>query len=364
MRTILKRCSIAAACFLLTQIASVLADINVAHVPVEKARSGERIPLQASVSGDDIRVARAYFRSAVSSRYFFVPLQPQSSGGYLGVLPAPRLGSDNVNYFLLAATTAGQIFKTDSYEIDVEDDEDALARSEIKEPKDIEIDLDKFEEAKDHVDRLGKKPDPAQQVPVGSETELDQTPQIPGFADFIIAAQQEALLAAAIPLAAGAAVAAGSAGATKSTGGTVGGMGRTGWLLVGGAAVAGGIAAASGGGGSGGSQSPGPTGVQIGADAPPPNGNQQAPLGFELIPVGGAAVSPLRLRYNGSDLGTWNGTVTQSFPLSAVGGRLELILTQNVTGGSFICHFRTSGGQAPTGAFNGNAGDYFIALPR
>ncbi len=361
MRTIWKPFSVAAAYLLLTQTVSAVADINVGHVPVEHAKSGQRIPLTASVNGDDVRVARAYFRSAVTSRYFFVPLQLQSSGEYLGVLPAPRLGSDNVNYFLLAATTAGQIFKTDSYEIDVEDDKDALARSEIKEAKDIEIDLDKFEKAKDQIDRLGKKPDAAQQVPVGSETELDQTPVIPGFADFIIAARQEELLAGAVPLAAAAAAAAGASGATKSAGG---GLGRTGWILVGGAAVAGGIAAASGGGGGGNNQSAPPTGVQIGPDALPPNGTQQAPLGIELIPVAGAPVSPVRVRYNGSDIGSWNGTVTQNFPISAVGGRMELILTQSVTGGRFICHFRTNGGQVGGGLFNGNAGDYFIILPR
>ncbi len=344
---------VAAFSTLLVGALGLQADVRVDHDPVERAKSGQRIPLAASIGGDDIRVARAYFKSAAGSRFFFVPLQAQRGSDYLGVLPAPRLGSDSIDYFLLAATTGGQIVKTDSYVIDVDDDEDALARSELKQPEEIEVDLDKFEKAKDLVDRLGGSPNAGEQVPVGSETPVDSTNQIPGFDDYIVAAQQDALMATAMPL----------ASATAKSGGSS----KTTWAIIGGAAVIGAVAASGGGdggGSSGGTPSAGPTGVQIGGDFTPPNGPQNAPIFIQLNPVG-AVATPLRVRYEGSDLGTWDGTTANTdFALPALGGRAELILTSDITGGNFEIHFRTDGGRVTVGNFTASEGDFFVALPQ
>ncbi|MEM7098417.1 MAG: hypothetical protein AAF541_09190 [Pseudomonadota bacterium] len=324
---------------------TAVADVKFAHEPVGKATSGQRIPITTNITGSDVRVARAYFKSAVGSRFFFVPLQEKSGSSFIGVLPAPRLGSSEVSYFLLAASTGGEIVKTDTYVINIEDDQNALSRSELRETKEIEVDLNKYEKAKELLDQLSGRPDPARQLPVGSETTVQNTTQIPGFNDYIVAVEEQPLLAEATPVTEG------------------GGWSTRRWLLVGGGVLAAAAAADSGGGGGGGgSPSDPPTGAQIGGDLTPPNGNQAAPISVELNPIG--APSPLRVRYEGSDIGTWDGATSTDFPISRVGGRMELILTSDVTGGNFEVHFSSGGGRINTGLFNASTGDFIVALPQ
>lgn len=370
-RLVLGRVAAVVFCTGITVGSSATVQIN--HSAVSAISSGERIALSAQISSDAaaLRTARAYFKAEAGDRYFFAPLA-EDQGDYRGVLPAPGLGAGSISYFLLAATSAGEVVKTDTYVIAVENDADALARSELRNQQDVDIDLENYERAERLLDRLGRQPKVSEPVPVASETQVASTTKVPGFSDYLVLAQQDALLAAAAPLSASAAnststVAGSSGSAAGSAAGGVGAGAGTGLgistttLIAGGAVVAGGIAAAASGGGGGGSAAP--TGNQIGVTVGPLS-PQQTPFSIELIQNTGATPSPLRLRYRGDDIGTWNGVGAQTFPLPDLGGELELILTADVADASFDCHFMSQGGTIAGSLFSGSAGDFFLLLPQ
>jgi len=217
---------------------AVLAEVKIEHNPVKKARSGNRIELGAEIKDKkaQIKEVRAYFKSGYDSRFWFAPMRSNGKR-YVAVLPAPALGAETVQYRLYAVNGKNEFVKTDLFTIRIEDDEQALARLEAKEPTSVDLDLDEIEHVRD-LARGGGEPDPSQRVEVRNDVPGSQAPaDIPGFQDYIVMAE-------ASPAAAGAGL-----GAASSVG--VGGGIGTGTIL-GGAAVLGGVAVAAGEGGGGG----------------------------------------------------------------------------------------------------------------
>jgi hypothetical protein len=150
-------------------------------------------------------------------------------GRYVGILPAPALGAETVQYLIYAVSSAGDFVKTAVYTIRIDDDERALARAEARQPTDVEIDLDRIEQARDLARRAGE-PDPSTRVEVRNDVPGSTEPtSLPGFDDYIV-------MADAAPAAAGAGLA--GAAVAKGAGGI--GVGKVvgGALLLGGVAVA------------------------------------------------------------------------------------------------------------------------------
>lgn len=223
------------------------AKVKIEHDPVKKSKSGHRIEIDAKIvdKKSNIKDARAYFKSGHDNRFWFAPMQPSGGQGYLGILPAPALGADTVQYRIYAVNGADDFVKTQLYSIEIEDDEEALERLEQKEPTEVEIDLDQIEQAYDLATQ-GGEPDPSSQVEVRNDVPGSENPsQITGFQDYIV-------LAEAPPAAAG----AGLAGATvvSASGGGLGAGAITGITLGGLAGVAVAVEAADSSDDDGGSQ--------------------------------------------------------------------------------------------------------------
>ncbi len=188
--------------FSVLSIGTVDADVKIRHKPVKQAPSNHRIELQSRVSNSngDIVDVRAYFKSAIEERFFYVPMN-ESDSGYVGVLPAPALGVGSIDYMIYAVGSDRQFVKTKRFKVAIKDDEDALQRMTQKEPTDVEINFDRLEQLRDLAER-GGQPDIKQRVDVRTEQAAEaHLKEIPGFDDYIA-------LGSGVPAAAGAGLSA------------------------------------------------------------------------------------------------------------------------------------------------------------
>ncbi len=210
----------------------VFAGVKIDHKHIKKSKSGQRIEVAAKIldKQNGIKEVRAYFKSGYDTRFWFAPMRA-SGDGFVGVLPAPALGATSIQYRIYAVSGNGEFVKTELFSIKIEDDEDALARLEAKEPTSVEIDLDEIEQIRD-LARRGGEPQPSQRVEVRNDVPGSQTPSnIVGFNDYIVVANSA-------PAAAGAGLAAATAI------GAGGGLGAG--AVIGGVAALGGVAVAAG----------------------------------------------------------------------------------------------------------------------
>ena len=257
---------------------TALAEIEIKHKAVKKARSGERISIDAAVSEDDeskngIKTVRTYFKADDSPVWQFVSMN-NGDGSYSGLLPAADIATESVDYQLLVVNGAKEIQKTDIFSIRIRKDEDALARMQEKPPRDVKVDLDQVEKAdelagdvkKERVSQSDREnqtdtntnPGSQTRVAVGSEYAPNvDLANVAGFDDYINLQYTGSAASYGVP--AGIVDAAKSiAGTSAGTAGTYTGVAAVGGG-VGGGAVLGGIlvagAAAGGGGGGGGNSS-------------------------------------------------------------------------------------------------------------
>lgn len=205
---------------------AVSAKVKIEHDPIAKSKSGRRIEIEAGIKDKQagVKDARVYFKSGYDSRFWFAPMRV-SGNKYLGILPAPALGADTVEYRIYAVNGSGQFVKTQLYTIKIDDDEEALARLQHKQPTDVELDLDQIEQVRD-LARRGGEPDPSTRVEVRNDVPGSVNPsQIPGFHDYIVMANA-APAAAGAGLGAATAIKAGGAGLGKGAVlGTLAGLG-------------------------------------------------------------------------------------------------------------------------------------------
>lgn len=201
-----------AVCLALVGPSAATAKLGIEHDAVKKSKSGQRIEIQAKIKDKKAGVGevRAYFKSGYDSRFWFAPMRSNGDQKYLGVLPAPALGAETVEYRIYAVNGADDFVKTQAYTIKIVDDEDALARMQQKEPTDVDIDLDRIEQMRD-LARRGGEPNPSTRVEVRNDVPGSNSPsQLPGFQDYIV-------MADATPAAAGAGL--GAAGTVQAGGG-------------------------------------------------------------------------------------------------------------------------------------------------
>lgn len=245
---------------------SLFGAVKIEHDPVKKAKSGHRIELEAQIKDKaaGVRDARAYFKSGYDTRYWYAPMRPVGDK-YVGILPAPALGAGTVEYRIYAVNGVQDFVKTQTYVIQIKDDEKALARMEAKEPTNVEIDLDQIEQMRDLAREAGE-PDPSSQVEVRNDVPGSEMPtNLVGFQDYIVMAE-------AAPAAAGAGL-AGAATVTASGAGIGAGaiLGTT--LALGGVAAAAGAADSGGGNGDSGGGTGGPSAVACNNQAEAGNDN-------------------------------------------------------------------------------------------
>jgi len=193
-------CVLRLLCLLLLGSAVCAADVKIDHDPVERARSGVRIALEAGMKGERIDQVRTYFRADTDGRWHFVPMD-KARGVYTGILPAADVHTEFVRYQLLAITPDRELFKSDVYTIEIEADEEALARLNRKAPTDVKVDVSELQDAQDLYEELKSservqpgdrtnladsagEPDPSSRV----ETRSEYSPRgdtLNGFSDYI-----------------------------------------------------------------------------------------------------------------------------------------------------------------------------------
>jgi hypothetical protein len=101
-------------------------NIEIIHTPVEEAKAGQRIALEAEVNDEaGVEIVRAYFKAIEAAEFNFVVLTSTGDGTYTGTLPAPANGVGNIDYLILVKNARNIVVKTQTYRITVEDDDDA-----------------------------------------------------------------------------------------------------------------------------------------------------------------------------------------------------------------------------------------------
>lgn len=101
-------------------------DVEIKHTPVTEVDAGERVALEAEISDPSgIKEVRVYFKSVEAEAYSFVPMSTKDGEQYTGQLPAPANGAGSFDYLLLAQTNSNKVFKSQTYTVTIEDDDDA-----------------------------------------------------------------------------------------------------------------------------------------------------------------------------------------------------------------------------------------------
>jgi hypothetical protein len=108
---------------LLALVSPVIAEIEIEHQAPAAGAAGERISLSAMVRDDsaDIEVVRAYFKTLAASDYLYaeMPRAEQDAEIHVATLPAPARDTRKIDYFLLVKNTAGEVVKSQNFEIDI-----------------------------------------------------------------------------------------------------------------------------------------------------------------------------------------------------------------------------------------------------
>ncbi len=364
---------------------------TVTHSPPDDTYiPGFRINLDVQIADPaGFLATRCYFKTKQDKNFGFTNLFDQGSGKFTAVLPAPWVNSEEVHYLFVAVNKNKQVTRTPIYVLKEAETKEATTWQEANEVKQVR--LDKAQDAVEAVETLRSqlKSNYSKKLPKYQTTDSTKTLNVQtelskemvplnGFYDTaVITETADALkygflvdgLYASKPAAAAEVAAAPAAKTGMSTLTKVG----IGVLAVGGGTVA--VVAATddddddapAGGGGGGGVTPPPAGggTQITQFSTPNGpGTQTAPYGIEIISHN-AVSAPLTVTYNGTNIGTYTGTGTQSFDLTgiySVGGTARLTLTSDVSGAELEFHFTTNGGRAPSFGVGypvtGSAGDY------
>ncbi len=229
---------------------------KITHKPDKTYYPGFRIRVTGEINDEaGVDIARCYFKAKDETEYLFVDMMPLEKSTYEGVLPAPWLGSEAVNYFLLVVNKNKKVVKTQTFEIKEEDTEEAVEWEEAKNTAQSEDKLDRVrkqlrkklrEVYDDKIDDFQRFDDEGH---LAVRTDAVQAPvQATGFSDkIIITAVDSSARFGLLP----------AATVTAATGGI------STAVILGGLAVAaaGGVAAASSSGGDSSSSSGGTGGL-------------------------------------------------------------------------------------------------------
>ena len=248
------------------------ADTKIEHDSPGDYLPGFRVKLQAKITDDaGVKLARLYFKSKKAKQYVFVDMkQTVKAGIYQGVMPAPWVNSEYVEYVFVVVNQKKQVVRSEVYKIDEEDTDQAGV---WKDTGITELRLDIIQEVAERAEAIrraleakygGKLPawqELAKGEVIDVQTELPKNPkEVVDFFDKIALSETPAsakygLLAEGLYTPQQIAAAGGVTSAEAATGAVSAGVvsGGVSTALVGGllvaAAVGGGAAAAGGGGG-------------------------------------------------------------------------------------------------------------------
>ncbi len=251
---------------------AVDAKVKITHKAEKEVPSGERIALSVGIKDKKhaIELVRTYFKAKEGSKFYFVAMRPANGNTYAGMLPAPAFGAESVEYFFLVKTDS--VVKSQNFIVEVEDDDEALARLQEQPPRDIQAELEEIEQLTGKL--RSTEPSEASRVQVWSPSSSIPA-GIKGFDDYISLAR----------VSAGAVLGAASTTSTVAASSGIGAAGIAG-IALGAAAVGGGGGSSSSSGSGGGGASSDISGSWSGT-------------WFTTAPIGCAG-----------EIGTWDATFT------------------------------------------------------
>jgi hypothetical protein len=256
------------------QALAASADTKIVHDSPGDYLPGFRVKLQAKITDSaGVMLARLYFKSKKAKQYIFVDMKPTVKAGiYQGVMPAPWVNSEYVEYVFVVVNQKKLVVRSEVFKIEEEDTDQAGV---WKDAGITELRLDIIQEAAERAEAIrraleakygGKLPN-WQELAKGDvidvETELPKNPkEVVDFYDKIALSEAPAsakygLLAEGLYTPEQIAAAGGVTSAEAATGAVSAGVASSGvsTALIGGllvaAAVGGGAAAAGGGMGGG-----------------------------------------------------------------------------------------------------------------
>ncbi len=216
---------------------AVDAKVKITHKAEKKVPSGERIALSVGIKDKEhaIELVRTYFKAKEGSKFYFVAMRPANGNTYAGLLPAPAFGAQSVEYFFLVKTDS--VVKSQNFIVEVEDDDEALARLQEQPPRDIQTPFDEIEQFTGKL--RSTEPSEASRVQVFSPAS-SMPAGIKGFDDYISLTR----------VSGGAVLGAASTTSTVAASSGIGAAGIAG-IALGAAAVGGGGGSSSSSGGGG-----------------------------------------------------------------------------------------------------------------
>lgn len=245
---------------------------------------GFRINLDAMVKDSaEILTARCYFKTKDDKNFGFVQMTGSGDDHFKAVLPAPFVGSEEVQYLFVSVNKAKQVTRTKVFTLKEAETKEGIKWKDINEVREVRLDeiqdtAEKFallyEKSKGAYikDLAGYQSASASgAVQVGTELPANQVP-LNGFYDQVSVQQVPAAarygLVADGLYTADAAAKAGGAGASGATSAGVAAAGVSSTAMVGGlvglAVIGGGAALAAGGGSDGGGSTGGSSGGSTG----------------------------------------------------------------------------------------------------
>ncbi len=99
-------------------LADIKTNIQFKHKPIAYFVPEHRIRLAVEVEATErVKLVRCYFKAQAQADYVFVPMRSEKGDQYACVLPAPREGTEFIDYLFLAVTAGNRVYRTQNYRV-------------------------------------------------------------------------------------------------------------------------------------------------------------------------------------------------------------------------------------------------------
>ncbi len=124
------------------------AAIEIQHVAPDVVSVGQRLQLEARIGDAEgaIELVRAYFKTPAQPDYLYtrMPATGAEADAYSAILPAPAEAAERIEYFFLVRTAAGEVVKSQNFDVEVISDLAVLARREDLPPRRVVLEPTEF----------------------------------------------------------------------------------------------------------------------------------------------------------------------------------------------------------------------------
>ncbi len=92
---------------------------NISHKPIKYFVSGSRIKMKAKVKDPaGVSLVRCYFKGRTEADYVFVEMSSVNGKNFNGILPAPSVNTEIIDYLFLVVNSDKQVIRTQVYHVE------------------------------------------------------------------------------------------------------------------------------------------------------------------------------------------------------------------------------------------------------